>query len=114
MQWAAAAACLAVSLSLVPPALAQANPAQRGASTTPRVATASRLPFVVAAERVVSGLSPFSATCSDQNGTAFINAEVEPHIAINPQNPNHFVTFWQQDRFSNGGARGLLGAVSFD
>jgi hypothetical protein len=46
--------------------------------------------------------------------TAYANAEVESHLAINPSNPNHLVAAWQQDRLSDGGARGLATAVSVD
>jgi hypothetical protein len=46
--------------------------------------------------------------------TAYADAEVEPHLAINPTNPNHLVAAWQQDRMSDGGARGLATAVSVD
>ncbi len=96
----------------VPDALAQANPAVRGSATTPRVATQNRAPLVVT-ERAASGLSLFSATCGD-TATAFINAEVEPHIVVNPLNPNHLVGSWQQDRHSTGAARGVLSGASFD
>ena len=43
-----------------------------------------------------------------------MNSEVEPHVAANPANPNHLVAAWQQDRWSNGAARGNRSAVSFD
>ena len=42
------------------------------------------------------------------------NAEVEPSVAVNPTNPNNVVGFWQQDRWSDGGAHGLLAGVSDD
>jgi hypothetical protein len=64
--------------------------------------------------RLVSGPSPFSATCGAGTGTAFINAEVEPSLAVNPADPRHLVAMWQQDRWSNGSARGLVSAVSRD
>lgn len=64
--------------------------------------------------RLVSGPSPFSATCGAGTGTAFINAEVEPSLAVNPADPAHLVAMWQQDRWSNGSARGLVSAVSRD
>jgi hypothetical protein len=65
---------------------------------------------------VVSGLTPFAAGCelSISAGLAYINAEVEPSIAVNPRAPDHFIGVWQQDRWSNGSARGLLTATSFD
>jgi len=47
-------------------------------------------------------------------GTVYPNAEVEPSLAVDPTDPNHLVGMWQQDRWSNGSARGLVSAVSFD
>jgi hypothetical protein len=106
---------LAIAASLAPPVVSaqSQNPAVRGPNTTPRVATANRLPLVLS-ERVVTGFSPWPATCGDTNGTLYIGAEVEPHVAINPLNPNHLFGAWQQDRYSNGGSRGTRGAASFD
>src|SRR5437870_1949066 len=46
--------------------------------------------------------------------TLFENAEVEPFLAVDPGNPAHLVSVWQQDRYSGGGAIGLLAGVSFD
>lgn len=62
----------------------------------------------------VSGPSPFAAGCGAGTGTVFVNAEVEPSLAVNPGNPAHLLAMWQQDRWSNGSARGLVSAVSFD
>jgi hypothetical protein len=106
-----ALAVLAVALACVD-VHAQANPAARATSSTPRYATQTRV-GPAPAERVASGLSIFSATCGDF-ATAAINAEVEPHIAVNPLNPNHLVGAWQQDRHSNGAARGVVSGVSLD
>ena len=64
--------------------------------------------------RLVSGPSPFPASCGAGTGVAYVNAEVEPGLAANPSNPGHLVAMWQQDRWSNGSARGLVAAVSFD
>jgi hypothetical protein len=72
------------------------------------------------AERLVqvSGTSPFAACTADdvagQPGTVFLDSEVEPWIDVNPRNPSHLVGGWQADRWSNGGARGLVAAVSFN
>lgn len=63
---------------------------------------------------LVSGASPFPAGCGAGTGTSFVNAEVEPHLAANPANPDHLVASWQQDRWSNGSARGVVTATSFD
>jgi Neuraminidase (sialidase) len=43
-----------------------------------------------------------------------VNAEVEPWLAVNPANPSNFIGVWQQDRWSNGGAHGLVAGYSFD
>ena len=63
-----------------------------------------------------ASLSPFAAGCEGTpvNGTLYVNAEVEPYVAVNPQNPSNLIGVWQQDRWSNGGARGLLTGASFD
>ena len=49
-----------------------------------------------------------------QPGTNYVNAEVEPRVAINPTDPRNIVGVFQQDRWSNGGAHGLVAAVSHD
>jgi hypothetical protein len=68
----------------------------------------------------VSGPSPF-ASCTigsigedGQPGTLYTNGEVEPRVAVNPTNPNNVIGVWQQDRWSNGGAHGLVAGYSFD
>ena len=38
----------------------------------------------------------------------YLNSEVEPQVAVDPTNPSHLVGAWQQDRWSNGGAHGLV------
>lgn len=66
----------------------------------------------------VSGSSPFDRCSADQPdrqlGMVFPDSEVEPWVAVNPRNRYHMVAAWQQDRWSNGGARGLVAAVTFD
>jgi hypothetical protein len=57
--------------------------------------------------------------CSDVpggfgTGTNVIDSEVEPWFAVNPRNTRNLVAFWQQDRWSNGGARSNVAGVSFD
>ncbi|HET7728539.1 MAG TPA: sialidase family protein [Usitatibacter sp.] len=65
---------------------------------------------------VASGPSPWGPGCggASGSGTAYVNAEVEPHFVVNPRNPDHWLGAWQQDRWSNGSARGLRTAVTFD
>lgn len=65
---------------------------------------------------LVSGASGFAANCSgvSNQGTLYTNAEVEPHVAINPTNPNNLIGTWQQDRWSGGAAQGIGVGASFD
>jgi len=37
----------------------------------------------------------------------FPSGEVEPYIDVNPTNPDNLIAVWQQDRWSDGGARAL-------
>jgi hypothetical protein len=64
----------------------------------------------------ITGPSPFPPNCggASQGGTLYRNAEVEPFVDTNPLNPRNLVAVWQQDRWSNGGARGDLTGISFD
>ena len=70
-------------------------------------------PALAASLVVVSGPSPFAA-CSNahQTGTNFTNAEVEPSVTT--VTLSSFVGAWQQDRWSNGGAHGLVAGSSAD
>ena len=61
-----------------------------------------------------SGPSPFASCNIGGPGTVYVNAEVEPWLAVNPANPSNLIAVWQQDRWSNGGSHGLLAASSFD
>src|SRR6266436_8093441 len=63
----------------------------------------------------VSSTDPY-ATCSNagQTGTNYPDAEVEPYVAVNPHVAGNIVGVWQQDRWSNGGAHGLLAGFSLD
>lgn len=61
-----------------------------------------------------SGPSPFASCTVGAPGTNYVNAEVEPFIAVNPANPSNLIGVVQQDRWSNGGAHGLITMSSFD
>jgi hypothetical protein len=84
------------------------------AGTAPAIAG----PLLAAPLVQVSGTSAFLDCTADnvaaQSGTVFLNSEVEPWIDVNPTDPDNIVGIWQQDRWSNGGARGLVTGVSQD
>ena len=58
--------------------------------------------------------SPAGCDGTPPSGTLYVNAEVEPYVAVNPRNAANLVGVWQQDRWSTGGARGVLTGVSVD
>ena len=79
-------------------------------------ATALASTFVVTQAVTVSGPSPFASCTNIGPGTPgavnYVNAEAEPWVDVNPANPNNIIAVWQQDRWSDGGARGLVAGVS--
>ena len=67
------------------------------------------------------GDSPFNGCTTDNadtqiadGSTLYPNSEIEPRSTINPTNPINIVGEYQQDRWSDGGARGLVASVSHD
>jgi hypothetical protein len=63
----------------------------------------------------ISGPSPFdSCNTAGEPGILYPDAEVEPWVDVNRANPNNMIAGWQQDRWSNGGARSLMSAYSAD
>jgi hypothetical protein len=65
------------------------------------------------------GPSPFLSCTADQvaaqealGSTLYPNAEVEPRADVNPIDSRNIVGIYQQDRWSDGGARGLVTSVS--
>jgi hypothetical protein len=71
----------------------------------------------------ISGSTPFGSatdcgyfpsTLAGASSTLFVDSELEPWLAVNPSNPDNIVATWQQDRWSDGGARGLLVGTSLD
>ena len=63
-----------------------------------------------------SAATPFASNCDGVPavGVLYTDAEVEPSLAINPANASNVVAAWQQDRWSSGGARGIVAATSMD
>jgi hypothetical protein len=47
-------------------------------------------------------------------GVNFVDSEVEPWVEVNPTDSDNIAAFWQQDRWSNGGARSNVAGVSLD
>jgi hypothetical protein len=88
-----------------------------GACTLTMAAPAAGGVFTRSPLDVVSVASPFAGcdvTTFAAGGTNFLNAEVEPWVEANPTDDDNVIAVWQQDRWSNGGARGLLTAVTHD
>jgi hypothetical protein len=73
-------ATLATAFMLTAAAPAAAGPA----SVTPLVKT--------------TGSSPFASCTVGAPGTNYVNAEVEPFIAVNPTDPRNLIGVVQQDR----------------
>ena len=78
-------------------------------------------PPVLGALTQISGPSPFDGCTADdvpgqedEGSVNFPDSEVEPYVHVNPTDTDNAVAVWQQDRWSDGGARGLLSAVSDD
>ena len=72
-------------------------------------------PFTSVDQVRVSQASTFAAGCdgvATPSGTVYPNTAVEPSLVINPFNPLNLIAAWQQDRWSNGGSRGLMLASS--
>jgi hypothetical protein len=67
--------------------------------------------------RVSTG-DPFAGCTADdvaaQAGTNYPGTEVEPWVDVNPSDRANIAGLWQQDRWSNGGSRGLVAGVTFD
>jgi hypothetical protein len=64
----------------------------------------------------VSAATPFDAACTGaaSGDIVYLNAEVEPYVAVNPRDPGNWIATWQQDRWSGGSANGLITATTFD
>ena len=73
-------------------------------------AGAAANPYSLGSDVKVNGASPLTACpfgASADFASAYSNSEVEPQVAVNPTNPAQIVGVSQQDRWPDGGARGL-------
>jgi hypothetical protein len=83
-------------------------------------APAAANPFVWSPDVAISDPgSPFAPGCqgptaAGQTGRNYPGTKVEPWLAADPSNTNRQITIWQQDRWSDGGANGLIEAYSID
>jgi hypothetical protein len=88
-----------------------------GAFCVAAIAGAAPPPPVLASP----GPSPFASCTADRAGeqigagsVLYPNSEIEPRSAINPTDPSNIVGEYQQDRWNDGGARGLVASVTHD
>ena len=70
----------------------------------------------------VTGADPF-ASCTKDNvnqqekafgSVLYPNTNIEPWVAVDPTNPSRLLVGHHQDRWNDGGARGLVGVASSD
>jgi hypothetical protein len=70
----------------------------------------------------VTGPDPFTSCTADRvgsqehatDGVNYPNTSIEPWVAVDPTNASRLLVGRQQDRWSNGGARGVTDALSND
>ncbi len=126
--------CLAAVALIAPVACERVAMSHHDASPKPPATQATSTPVVAAANGlrvrpppmparpaapslyVASAETPLPPLCQGTatSGILYGNAEVEPFLAVNPMDARILVGTWQQDRWSNGSARALLAATSFD
>jgi hypothetical protein len=78
------------------------------------VATAAAGTYAQGPLVLASGPSPFASCTVGGPGTNYPNSELEPFVAVNPTNPDNVIGVFQQDRWDNGGAHGIVAAVTHD
>jgi len=85
-------------------------------AAVPATLSADSGTFTLGSPVTASGSSPFLGCTigSSDEGVVYDNTEVEPFVAVNPTNPNNIIGAYQQDRWSDGGARGLVASYSTD
>src|SRR2546428_4263019 len=84
------------------------------------VQSAAANPLTVAPLTKISGPSLFASCAVGASvppvpgETLYVNAEEEPWLDVNPANASSMIAVWQQDRWSDGGAHGLVAGVTHD
>lgn len=114
MQFRTRASLATATAALLLAAVAGGTPA--GAATPGTTATATGASTPDAPLAVISPGDPYAACdlSADGDGTNYPSAEDEPYAAANPLAPANTITIYQQDRWSNGGARGLSSSYTTD
>jgi hypothetical protein len=88
-----------------------------GALTAVLVVTAGTAGAAPADRQVdqVTGADPYAnCTIGAESGTGFPGTVVEPSISVNPLSHDQFIGLFQQDRWSDGGSRGIGEVYSDD
>jgi len=89
-------------------------------AAAPATAVASPTTFTLGSAVNASGPSLFAGcpfgSDPDANPPSVVyeNTAIEPFVAVNPTNHSNIIGVYQQDRWSDGGAHGLVAARSFD
>jgi hypothetical protein len=89
-------------------------------AAAPATAVASPTTFTLGPAVNASGGSPFAACTigadpeADPPSVVYPNTEVEPFVAVNPTNLDNIIGVYQQDRWTDGGSKGLLASRSFN
>jgi hypothetical protein len=89
-------------------------------ASIPTTAVANASTYTLDPPVTASGPSPFSGCTigADPNAVppsqVYDDTEVEPFVAVNPTNPDNIIGVYQQDRWTDGGSRGLLASRSFN
>jgi hypothetical protein len=81
-------------------------------AAVPGVASAS--PFTPLGQVESSATNVYAGCPPDGSGVNFPNSEVEPWLEVNPTNADNLATFYQQDRYSNGGAKSNAAGISLN
>ena len=89
-------------------------------ASLPATAVASAGTYALGPAINASGPSPFAACTigadpeADPPSQVYPNSEVEPFVAVNPTNHLNIIGAYQQDRWTDGGSRGLVASRSVD
>jgi hypothetical protein len=78
------------------------------------VAVAQASPYTPGLLTEASATNVLAGCPPDGAGINFPNSEVEPWLDVNPTDEDNLIAFYQQDRYSNGGAKGNVAATSSD